>query len=272
MTRPKAEAYKNLDRTADSFYDRRILLQLSAAPKFMSSAVPAQFDNLDALARRLRVPSPKKQLPILQTLIDMGEPGAQVIVEYLREQATQTPTYVEGWAFCLLRQFESDSIAQALADSWPQGLVPTPSESGIDYSDLQERLSGQDFQAADRLTLEKLCELAGPTTLKRKWIYFTEVDGFPQTDLQTLDRLWRIYSQGKFGFSVQRNLWLGVGQNWERLWEKIAWKQGNLWTRYPGGFIWDLSAPTGHLPLSNQLRGVRVMAALMNHPAWANHP
>ncbi|MEO8890989.1 MAG: GUN4 domain-containing protein, partial [Coleofasciculaceae cyanobacterium] len=33
-------------------------------------------------------------------------------------------------------------------------------------------------------------------------------------------------------------------------------------------FIWDLSAPRGHLPLSNQLRGVRPFAALMGHRAW----
>jgi hypothetical protein len=29
-----------------------------------------------------------------------------------------------------------------------------------------------------------------------------------------------------------------------------------------------LTAPVGHLPLSNQLRGVRVMEALLCHPAW----
>jgi GUN4-like len=67
---------------------------------------------------------------------------------------------------------------------------------------------------------------------------------------------------------VQRELWLSVGKNWEKLWTQIDWKNGNNWTRYPQGFTWDLSAPKGHLPLSNQLRGVRVMAALLSHPAW----
>jgi len=63
-------------------------------------------------------------------------------------------------------------------------------------------------------------------------------------------------------------LWLAMGKNWEKLWSLIGWKQGNTWTRYPNEFIWDLTAPKGHLPLSNQLRGVRVISSLLNHPAW----
>ena len=63
-------------------------------------------------------------------------------------------------------------------------------------------------------------------------------------------------------------IWLGLSKNWVNLWPKIDWKNGNNWTRYPNGFTWDLSAPRGHLPLSNQLRGVRVMSSLLCHPAW----
>ncbi|MEM1310560.1 MAG: GUN4 domain-containing protein, partial [Cyanobacteria bacterium P01_H01_bin.153] len=77
---------------------------------------------------------------------------------------------------------------------------------------------------------------------------------------------------GKFGFAKQREIWLGVAKDWERFWPKIAWKTGKIWTRYPGEFSWNLQAPAGHLPLTNQLRGVRVMDALMNHPAWAEKP
>ena len=28
-------------------------------------------------------------------------------------------------------------------------------------------------------------------------------------DLQTMDRLWKGYSNGKFGFTVQRDIWVG---------------------------------------------------------------
>ena len=147
-------------------------------------------------------------------------------------------------------------------------IVLLKSERNIDYSPLEELLKAQDFQAADQITLEKLCELAGVEATQRKWLYFTEVENFPVTDLQTINQLWLNYSEGKFGFSVQREIWLTLGKNWEKLWPKIGWKAGNNWTRYPNEFTWDLSAPKGHLPLSNQLRGVRVMASLLSHPAW----
>lgn len=149
-------------------------------------------------------------------------------------------------------------------------IVLLKSERNIDYSPLEELLRAQDFQAADKMTLEKLCELAGVEATQRKWLYFTEVENFPVSDLHTIDKLWRNYSEGKFGFSVQREIWLSLGKNWEKLWPKIGWKTGNNWTRYPNEFTWALSAPKGHLPLSNQLRGVRVMASLLSHPAWTS--
>jgi hypothetical protein len=34
-------------------------------------------------------------------------------------------------------------------------------------------------------------------------------------------------------------------------------------------FTWSLDAPEGHMPLINQLRGVRLMDALLRHPALA---
>lgn len=147
--------------------------------------------------------------------------------------------------------------------------VSNVSTQGIDFQPLQAALSQPDFQTADRLTLNLLCQLAGPAAAKRGWLYFTEVDRLPVEELQTLDQLWLTASQGKFGYSVQRQLWLGVKRDWERLWPLIGWKEGNHWTRYPDEFIWDLSAPKGHLPLSNQLRGVQVLASLLSHPAWS---
>ncbi len=155
-----------------------------------------------------------------------------------------------------------------MTDSTIAHNISLHSERNIDYSQLRQHLATGDFQTADRLTRELLCQLAGAGAIDRKWVYFTEVDGLPIADLQTIDRLWSSYSDGKFGFAVQRELWLGVGKNWDKLWVKLGWKNGNSWTRYPQEFIWDLSAPRGHLPLSNQLRGVRVLASLLAHPAW----
>jgi len=53
------------------------------------------------------------------------------------------------------------------------------------------------------------------------------------------------------------------------MWQKIGWKKEGLWTRYPGSFSWSLDAPDGHMPLINQLRGVRLMDSILRHPAIA---
>ncbi len=142
------------------------------------------------------------------------------------------------------------------------------SDCGADYAPLQLLLAQHDFQEADRLTSQLLCRAAGPQSAQRGWLYFTEVDQIPVTDLRTINALWLAYSGGKFGFSVQREIWLSCGRDWDRLWPQIGWKNGKTWTRYPQGFTWSLDAPKGHLPLSNQLRGVQVLAALLSHRAW----
>ncbi|PSN13792.1 hypothetical protein C7293_14545 [filamentous cyanobacterium CCT1] len=226
-------------------------------------------DTLVDLRDRLRGDSLKKQLSAVHELLALGQDGLEVLTTTLLERRDEPATILDGKIFQMLYATEQEELRGLLTQHWPQGRLEMPSEQGVDYEPLQDLLIKQDFETADRLTLAKLCELAGPTAVKRKWVYFTEVEQFPVVDLRTIDRLWQAYSEGKFGFSVQRRIWLSLGQNWDKLWPRLAWKDDNIWTRYPGGFVWDLSAPDGHLPLSNQLRGVRMMASLMSHPAWA---
>lgn len=226
-------------------------------------------DTLVNLRSQLQGDALKKQLSAVHELLALGQEGIEVLTTTLADRKDERATVLDGKIFQVIYATQQESLRAFLAQHWPQGRLDMPSELGIDYDPLQRLLIEQDFEEADRLTLAKLCELAGPTAVKRKWVYFTEVEQFPAVDLHTIDRLWLIYSEGKFGFSVQRRLWLSLGQNWDKFWPRIAWKDDNIWTRYPGGFIWDLSAPDGHLPLSNQLRGVRMMSSLLTHPAWS---
>ncbi|HEY9622467.1 MAG TPA: GUN4 N-terminal ARM-like repeat domain-containing protein [Crinalium sp.] len=220
------------------------------------------------LRSRLKLESGKNQLQLIQELASSGDDGLEAVMDFLLERKNGAVSPIEGKAYQVLRTAETSRTNDFLSTHFPQGIVPLRSERGIDYAPLQTLLGQQDFEVADRLTLEKMCQLAGETASKRKWIYFTEVENFPSTDLQTINTLWSVYSEGKFGFSVQREIWLSVGKNWDRLWDQIGWRTNNNWTRYPQGFTWDLTAPRGHLPLSNQLRGVRVIASLLTHPAW----
>ena len=225
-------------------------------------------ENASSLQHQIYSESPKQQLNSVSQLLDGGKTGLDIVMEWMVSVEDRSNNYALGKAYQNLYLSEDSKIKEFLACNFPQGLVPLKTERKIDYQPLQQLLLQQDFQGADIVTLQKLCELAGAAAVERKWIYFTEVESFPIADLRTLDNLWLMYSEGKFGFSVQRKIWLSVGKDFSKLWTKIGWKSGNTWTRYPKEFMWNLTAPVGHLPLSNQLRGVRVIDALFAHPAW----
>ncbi|BAU14921.1 GUN4-like family protein [Leptolyngbya sp. NIES-3755] len=223
-------------------------------------------NSIAALQLKLRSDSEKVQLQTIDELTALGEDGLPALMEFLLGQ--HEPGRVTAKIYQTLYRSQVPRVLEFLQQHFPTGTVPLKSEKNIDYTELQQLLAQQKFQEADRLTIQKLCELAGESAVLRKWLYFTEVEHFPVTDLHTIDALWLAHSDYQYGFSVQRQIWLSVGKKWEKLWEKIGWKSGYTWTRYPDGFTWSLTAPRGHLPLSNQLRGVRVIAALLNHSAW----
>ena len=228
-------------------------------------------DDISALSCQFQSESEKNQLKLIPQLVSSGESGLAVLMEFLEKSKSIPANSVVGKAYQVLYKSNTPQIQEFLQTYFPHGVVSLKSERNIDYQPLQQLLAEQDFQSADLLTIQKMCELAGEAAMKRKWLYFTEVENFPSTDLETIDRLWVIYSEGLFGFSVQRQIWLSLGSDFSKLWPKIGWKSGNDWTRYPEGFTWNLSAPKGHLPLSNQLRGVRVIASLFSHPVWTGN-
>ena len=226
-------------------------------------------EDISGLNHPIYSESEKNQLKLIPQLLKEGEAGLKTLMDWMVSLEKESHNLALGKAYQALYLDKNTRIQEFLASNFPHGIVSLNSECNIDYQPLQELLAKQDFQGADVVTLQKLCELAGAAAIERKWIYFTEVESFPVEDLRTLDRLWLMYSEGKFGFSVQRRIWLSVGQDFSKLWTKIGWKIGNSWTRYPKEFTWDLTAPSGHLPLSNQLRGVRVIDAIFAHPVWS---
>ena len=225
-------------------------------------------ENTSGLKHQIYSESPKKQLGSVSQLLDEGEAGLSILMDWMISVEDKSKNLALGKAYQALYSSQDPQIKEFLANNFPEGVIALKSDRNIDYQPLQQLLAQQDFQGADVVTLQKLCELAGVGATQRKWIYFTEVESIPVTDLRTLDNLWLMYSQGKFGFSIQRKIWLSVGKDFSKLWHKIDWKSGNIWTRYPKEFVWNLTAPDGHLPLSNQLRGVRVIDAIFAHRAW----
>ena len=234
--------------------------------------------KVEALTQTLKTETLKKQLKAVHELGEIGTAEADgALVTFLEQRNAINPVEdrAASWVGACGSAYQSlcratSEVAKSYIEKTPVGIVTERSERGVGYRDLQLLLVEQDYQAADKLTTEKMCAIAGENAIKRKWAYFTEVSQFPEADILTIDMLWRTYSEDKFGWSKQRELWLRLGQDWDRLWPQINWKSAEgAWTRYPTEFDWNLdSAPVGHLPLFNQLRGVRVMNAMLSHPVW----
>ena len=170
-----------------------------------------------------------------------------------------------GWLLQVLKKNKPQFFENITFNNW----FITYSNVNIVYDELQLMLLEQNFEAADRLTSSYLRKLAGKLAEKRGYVFYSEVNNMSGIDLKTLDRLWNIYSNGRFGFSNQAKILKSVGKRYELLWPKIGWKKDGVWTRYPSSFCWTLEAPDGHMPLINQLRGVRLMDSILRHPAIA---
>ena len=232
----------------------------------MLSGPPAATATAEQLLDRFLAASERQRRSLLPQL----EARATELVAHIPDRLQRCHPDADDWAAGFLIQVLLATISTDAQQHWwqqhPNGWLHVTSAAGVDLVPLQRSLVELDFEQADRLTSALLRQLAGPAAEARGYVYYSEVPPMPAVDLQSLDRLWLVYSRGRFGFSVQARLLQSCGGRWDRLWPRIGWKTAGLWTRYPGSFTWTLEAPEGHMPLVNQLRGVRLMDALLNHP------
>ncbi|MBD2337632.1 GUN4 domain-containing protein [Calothrix sp. FACHB-156] len=128
------------------------------------------------------------------------------------------------------------------------------SEKGVDYTKLRDLLAAGNWKDADMETYRVMIQALG----KNEGDYFEseELLNFPCTDLRTIDRLWVKYSNGRFGFSVQKEIYLSVGgkldgeydkEAFEKFGDRVGWRVKSSWIMYSEG-TFDTSAPVGHLP------------------------
>ena len=233
----------------------------------LSGRPPSTQLGIDQLLDRLLSGSPRQKRATASALEKASKELSEKAVDALKAYSQDGDDWGAGWILQILQRHHPDAL-ESIPEG-PDGWFHTPSASDIDYTPLQCALLREHFEEADRLTSCALRELAGDQAVQRGYVYFSEVPPMEALDLTTIDRLWVAYSQGRFGFSVQTRLLNALDGRYERLWPRIGWKIDGVWTRYPGSFQWSMDAPEGHMPLVNQLRGVRLMDALLQHPGLA---
>lgn len=195
------------------------------------------------------------------------------LLNFLIKQLSNTShpiSKIEHSIFNKLKEIEYMQIK--LNKIFPNGIISFRCYLETEYKELHNTLKEQKFEEADRITQTYLIKLVQQNTnTQRKWLYFTDIYFIPAYDLFLIDLLWKIYSKNKFGFSIQRNIWLSCNKNWNLFLEKINWNHKSIMKRYPNEFIWNSNAPKGHLPLFNQIRGNQVFLSLLQHHAWIKY-
>ncbi|PZU99850.1 MAG: hypothetical protein DCE90_00695 [Pseudanabaena sp.] len=77
------------------------------------------------------------------------------------------------------------------------------------YQKLDDFLSSQKWREADYLTREIILNVANRTS--QGSLDKASIKAVPSEDLQAIDHLWVHHSKSKFGFSVQKTLWIDCG-------------------------------------------------------------
>ena len=222
-------------------------------------------ENITDLVNSFIESNQRKRKSLIKKIESSADSLFEVADTFLRESERGGDDWANGWILQVLKMYKPEFFENDIYNKW----FLTYTEKEINFDKLQLNLLEQNFEEADRLTSSILRELAGKVAEKRGYVFYSEVKNMPGKDLETLDRLWKIYSQGKFGFSIQAKLLKSVGKRYDLLWPRIGWKKDGIWTRYPSAFSWSLDAPDGHMPLVNQLRGVRLMDSILKHPSIA---
>ncbi|MEH1909367.1 GUN4 domain-containing protein [Nostoc sp.] len=129
------------------------------------------------------------------------------------------------------------------------------SDKAVDYTRLRNLLKAGEWKEADAETLGVILKAFGREA--EAYLDYRSINNFPCTDLRTIDQLWVKYSNGRFGFSVQKRIWESVGGNpyailyeiFEHFGDRVGWRVEKDWIDNEG-VNFSTSAPEGHLPYS----------------------
>ena len=174
--------------------------------------------------------------PELMMKVMMQEP------EFPEGLSDEFLTIVKG---CLVKNPKERWTAQQVLDAVQPRRETLPSidqldlsseRAGINYYKLRDLLAAKKWKEADKETGKRMYEVMGRA--EEGWLRPEDLEHFPCKDLKIIDTLWVHYSQGKFGFSVQKKIWIECGSptsyndNWVRFGDRVGWIKGGEWMRY----------------------------------------
>jgi uncharacterized caspase-like protein len=126
------------------------------------------------------------------------------------------------------------------------------------YAKLRNLLAAKDWKAANNETADRMCAVMNRQ--QEGWLGDEDIKKFPCLDLRNINNLWVKYSNGQFGFSVQKEIWQSCGsptaydKDWLKFCIAVGWRTkgflgvGGEWLEY-NKLTFNQTALSGHLPL-----------------------
>ena len=132
--------------------------------------------------------------------------------------------------------------------------ISLASARGVDYRKLRDLLAAGRWKEADLETERAMLKVARRES--EGWLRYEDVENFSCQDLRTIDKLWVKYSNGNFGFSVQKQIYQSVGGTkeydskvWRKFGDKVGWRKGGQWLHY-SELTFSKEHYRGHLPMA----------------------
>ena len=134
----------------------------------------------------------------------------------------------------------------------------TISSQGIpsQFLRLREFLANEQWQEADQETGKLMIQLGDKNN--KGFLSTEDCQNFPREELRIIDQLWVKYSEGKFGFSVQKQIYLDKcngkldspdleAEAYLKMADIVGWREKEKWLFY-SSLTFNTTAKLGHLP------------------------
>jgi eukaryotic-like serine/threonine-protein kinase len=204
------------------------------------------------LTGKVPTPAPNRSVgfnfPLLNKVVNVSNRVHEAVMKGLELKPDKRSQSVEEWLEILIDNqvipAPMPTIPQLFAPSTPLETVPPR------YQKLQQLLAAGQWKEADQETARVMLQVAGRE--EEGYLDVDSINNFPCEDLRTIDQLWVKYSMSRFGFSVQKKIWLEVGGKVDyetecKLGDRVGWRKNGSWMNYDD-LTFTLQAPLGHLP------------------------
>jgi myosin heavy subunit len=193
-----------------------------------------------------------EEIEKLKTMLNEPQANTQIIQELaeIKTQISQLQTHIE--------QPEQPTILQSLSNLQLQlsqltdELTLVSHASGMDYRNLQQLLSAQNWKDADKETYYIMLKISERENIC--WLDDGDIRKFPRYDLHIINQLWVKYSDRRFGFSIQKQ----ILQNHQQFTARCGWVENiakNELIKYED-YNFTLDAKRGHLPSTPRIVGL----------------